>query len=180
MQPYNDLIIEFIDELSSTLRNDKTTRIYPDIMAFAFWCRKSNIYRLKNDYDESSKTRLGIGLIFHISPSNVPLNFAFSFIFGLLSGNSNIVRLPSKMFPQVYILCSVISRLLQNKKYKLVKDSTAFISYERDDRITGLISEQADGRVIWGGDETVKNLKAYQQKAGVLTLLLRTGFHFLQ
>ena len=36
MQPYNDLIIEFIDELSSTLRNDKTTRIYPDIMAFAF------------------------------------------------------------------------------------------------------------------------------------------------
>ena len=80
MQPYNDLIIEFIDELSSTLRNDKTTRIYPDIMAFAFWCRKSNIYRLKNDYDESSKTRLGIGLIFHISPSNVPLNFYFLYL----------------------------------------------------------------------------------------------------
>ena len=95
-------------------------------------------------------------MIFHISPSNVPLNFAFSFIFGLLSGNSNIVRLPSKMFPQVYILCKCKSRLLQNKKYKLVKDSTAFISYERDDRITGLISEQADGRVIWGGMKQLK------------------------
>ena len=103
MQPYNDLIIEFIDELSSTL-NDKTTRIYPDIMAFAFWCRKSNIYRLKNDYDDPSKTRLGIGLIFHISPSNVPLNFAFSFIFGLLSGNSNIVNFHLKCFLK-FIYC---------------------------------------------------------------------------
>ena len=82
------------------------------------------------------------------------------------------------MFPQVYILCSVISRLLQNKKYKLVKDSTAFISYERDDRITGLISEQADGRVIWGGDETVGKFKSLPTKSRCIDIAFADRFSF--
>ena len=36
-------------------------------------------------------------MIFHITPSNIPTNFAYSFIFGLLTGNSNIVKVPTKV-----------------------------------------------------------------------------------
>ena len=43
---------------------------------------------------------MGRGLIFHITPTNVPTNFFYSFIFSLLSGNSNIVKLPTKDFEE--------------------------------------------------------------------------------
>ena len=38
---------------------------------------------------------IGCGLALYISPSNVPMNFAYSLVFGLLSGNNNPIR-PSK------------------------------------------------------------------------------------
>ena len=38
-----------------------------------------------------------LGMIFHITPSNIPTNFAYSMIFGLINGNSNIT-VPSKKF----------------------------------------------------------------------------------
>lgn len=42
----------------------------------------------------------GRGVAFHIAPSNVAVNFAFSLAAGLLTGNANIVRLSSKPFPR--------------------------------------------------------------------------------
>ena len=38
----------------------------------------------------------------------------FGLIFGLISGNSNIIKVPSKKFDQVDIICQVISKILKN------------------------------------------------------------------
>ena len=115
--PYDELLCDFLNDLSGELRSIKEISDYPDIMAFAFWCRKSNISKLKKEFSDG-KLRLGLGTVFHIAPSNVPVNFAFSFVFGLLSGNANIVRVPSKRFPQIDIICSVIDRLFVSDKYR--------------------------------------------------------------
>ena len=48
----------------------------------------------------NNELRLGVGLAFHITPSNMPTNFAYSLLFGLLSGNSNIIKVPSRKFPE--------------------------------------------------------------------------------
>ena len=88
--PFSDISINFLDELSNVLRKSAESKIYADLMAFSFWCRKGNINKLKHDQDGKNQ-RIGRGLAFHIAPSNVPLNFGYSFIFGLLSGNSNII-----------------------------------------------------------------------------------------
>ena len=45
--------------------------------------------------------RVGRGIVFHITPSNVPLNFAYSWLSGILSGNLNIVRVASKKSEQM-------------------------------------------------------------------------------
>ena len=45
--PYDDLLCDFLNDLSGELRSIKEISDYPDIMAFSFWCRKSNIYKLK-------------------------------------------------------------------------------------------------------------------------------------
>ena len=117
------MVCGFFNDLSTDLRSNKKAKLYPDIITFAFWCRKANISRLKKDFLDG-KVRLGLGLAFHITPSNVPINFAFSFVFGMLSGNANIVRLPSKLFPQVEIICSAIDNLFRLKKYQNLNTTT--------------------------------------------------------
>ena len=156
--PYDDLLCDFLNDLSRELRSFKAISDYPDIMAFAFWCRKSNIYKFKKEFKDGT-FRIGMGVVFHIAPSNVPVNFAFSFVFGLLSGNANIVRVPSKIFPQISIICSAIDRLFAAEKYKKIKVMTAFVRYEQNDEVTNTFSANCDARLIWGGDLTIRNIR---------------------
>jgi len=156
--PYDELLCEFLNDLSSELRSKKELVAYPDIMAFAFWCRKANIAKLKKNF-EDGKARLGLGLVFHITPSNVPINFAFSFVFGLLSGNANIVRVPSKSFPQIDIICATIDRLFDYDRYKDIKTMTTFVRYEQNDEITAMFSSNCNARMIWGGDATIRGIR---------------------
>lgn len=158
LAPYQVLVCEFLNNLSSELRSDKEAAAYPDIMAFAFWCRKANIAKLKTEFKDG-KARLGLGLVLHITPSNVPVNFAFSFVFGLLSGNANVVRVPSKPFAQIDIICACLNRLFDSEKYSQIKAMTVFIRYEQNDEITSKFSANCNARIIWGGDETIRNIR---------------------
>lgn len=158
--PYNDTAVEFLDCLSKSLMK---YREYPDIVSFGFYIRKANILRLKENF-EDKHYRIGRGLIFHIAPSNVPINFAYSFLFGLLSGNTNIVKISSKEYEQVNIVCSEIEQLFQEEKFKQIKDTNAFIRYSNIDEITAYISSVSDGRVIWGGDKTITHIRKFPIK----------------
>ena len=156
--PYDNLLCDFLNDLSSQLRKCEDAGGYQDVLTFAFWCRRANIARLKEEYS-SSHARLGLGTVFHITPSNVPVNFAFSFCFGLLSGNANIVRVPTKEFPQVDIICAAIAQVFENDDYREIKIRTAFIRYEQNEEVTRLLSINCNARIIWGGDETVNSFR---------------------
>ena len=156
--PFNQQSIDFLAKLSSEIRKSKNLKEFSDLATFAFWCRKNNILSYKNKYSHFNY-RIGKGLIFHISPSNVPLNFAYSFIFGLLSGNSNIIRVPSKNFQQLDILISHIKTILEDIKFKNLYSRTAFIKYSKSSNITDHISAKCDVRLIWGGDETINEVR---------------------
>jgi hypothetical protein len=159
LEPYDDLVCEFLSDLSKELRQGDEVSTYPDIMAFSFWCRKANISKLRKEYENSGDVRLGQGVVFHIAPSNVPVNFAFSFVFGLLSGNANIVRVPSKWFPQVDIICATIQSIFARDNYRELGEMNAIVSYEQNDTITGALSATCNARVIWGGDITIRNVR---------------------
>lgn len=161
LQPFDEIQCRFLNELSQELRGLIETSQYPDIATFAFWCRAANIQKLKLAHTGAQR-RLGRGLVFHITPSNVPLNFAFSFAFGLLSGNANLVRVPTKAFPQTDLILEAIATLFARPEFHRLKDMTAFIRYEANDEVTGHFSEIADARVIWGGDETIKKIRKFQ------------------
>lgn len=156
--PYNDLACDFLNSLSAALRSDKEAKAHPDVISFAYWCRKANIARLKQEFEET-RPRLGLGLAFHIAPSNVPINFAFSFSFSLLAGNANIVRVPSKEFPQTTVVCGAIRRLCGDAKYEEIGREIAFVKYEQDDALTGAFSEICHARIIWGGDQTIQHIR---------------------
>ncbi len=156
--PYEPLVCDFLNSLSAELLQDKPAKEYPDVISFGFWCRKANITKLKEEFSET-RLRLGLGLVFHISPSNVPVNFAFSFAFSILSGNSNIVRVPSKDYPQTGIICNAITKVLYDEKFGSIAKMTAFVRYERDDEITQAFSEICNGRIIWGGTQTIRDIR---------------------
>ena len=111
--------IEFLDEISKEVLKKKENLSFQDLVAFAFWIRKKNILKLSDNYVLKDRM-VGYGLALHISPSNVPMNFAYSLVFGLLSGNNNILRLPSKKFIQTNILCNIIKKILKKKNTKLL------------------------------------------------------------
>lgn len=154
--PFDTKVCDFLSNLSKVLREDKRTKKYSDIQTFAYWIRKGHIGQLKQEY-ESDKIRLGRGMVFHIAPSNVPINFAYSLVFGMLSGNSNIVRVPSKKFPQVDLVCEAIKQVLE--EYEELKDTIAIVRYERSKEVTDYFSEVCDARVIWGGDQTINVIR---------------------
>jgi len=53
LDPFNEKIINFFSDLSKQIMKDKNLSKYPDLMAFAFFCRKANLKNLKNKLDQS-------------------------------------------------------------------------------------------------------------------------------
>jgi len=116
---FDDRIINFLNSLSKNIMSEKKSRLFPDLFSFGFWCRKENINKLKNSYN-SQNLMFGRGIAFHVCPSNVPMNFAYSLVFGLLSGNDNIIRLPSRNFDQSELLIKIIKKILKKKYLNLL------------------------------------------------------------
>ena len=175
--PFETILREFLQDLSYNLINRKESKIYPDIMAFAFWCRRANINKIKKKF-EDDHFRLGLGLVFHIAPSNVPVNFAFSFAFGLLSGNANIVRAPSKSFPQVDIICETIKAMLLHEKYEEINSMNAIVQYDQKDDLTEFISSKSNARLIWGGDETIRHIRSLSTPERCIDLAFSDRYSF--
>jgi len=172
---FGDEIIKFLNEISKVLLNDKKSKKFPDLIAFGFWCRYSNIKRLLQNYKELNN-RVGRGSVLHIAPSNVPTNFAYSMMFGLLAGNNNIVRLPSKNFFQVTILCKILKKLALRKKYKKIFKRFLLIKYENSDEISAELSRIVEARIIWGGDETINKFKSFYTQPRCIDLTFANRF----
>ena len=153
---YNKLAMNFLTDLASEIKKDKEAIKYPDLIYLMFWCHgQKKIIKPK----ENSFLAMGRGLAFHICPSNVPTNFVYSFLFGLLSGNSNIVKVPSKNFKEKIIVLKILNRLLNKKIYKALKETNQFIEYSFDEKITKDLSSICDTRIIWGGDKTINEIR---------------------
>ena len=156
-EPFSDEAVAFLQGLSTELT--KNIGNYPEVAALAFFCRKANIVQLKNKYVVDQKLRLGRGIVFHISPSNVPLNFAYSLVCGILSGNNNIVRVPSKNFEQINIVCNALQTIADTNEHTRITDRIVLVRYDRENKATGYFSSICDVRIIWGGDETINQVR---------------------
>lgn len=148
--PFSEDVIEELDALSKALMKDPQSRLYPDVVTFAFFCRRGNLLKLKEQY-ASANIRLGRGMIFHIAPSNVPVNFAYTFVAGLLAGNTNVVRVSQKQFPQVDIIIKHMHACSTQR--------VAVVRYPHESNANEVFSEVCDVRVIWGGDGTIAELR---------------------
>lgn len=161
--PFSEELIQFLNAWSRLILKSTDSRNYPDVVTFAFWIRKAKVMELRDRFMREEGCVRGRGVAFHIAPSNVAVNYAYSLVTGLLTGNANIVRIPSKEFPQVTIL----NRTLQDAliEYPQWQDEICLVRYGHDQEINDVLSQIADTRIIWGGDATIDEIRKSPLKA---------------
>lgn len=168
--------ISFLAALSKVLLQEKNNRNYPDIISFAYWCRNANLKAIENSLND--ERRIGRGLVLHIAPTNVPINFAFSLAFGLLSGNSNIVRVSENIHDQSEIVGKAIERLLSDSEHSKMRERIALVRYQRESKATATFSSVADARILWGGDQTIKEMRAIPTPARCVDVCFSDRYSF--
>jgi hypothetical protein len=152
--------VRFLADLSRCLLADSRVRDLPDVVTFAYWCRQANLTRLSAKLSSNDRFLMGLGLTFHICPSNVPINFAFSLAFGLISGNTCILRLPSRQSKTLDVLVEVIAKLVHRPEHITLLDAVMLMRFERNDLVSRFWLSVADARIVWGGDETVAYIRS--------------------
>ncbi len=167
LAPFSEAALGFLNDLSKALLREG--RAYSDVATFGFWCRRSALNQEKAGYADCA-ARVGRGVVFHSTPSNVPVNFAFSFASALLAGNASVVRLPAKDFAQVRLICDAVAALLHGAHAALAP-YLVMVKYPPVQAITDAFSALCDMRVVWGGDSTVAEMRRspLKPRAGEIT-----------
>ena len=162
LEIFSEETLSFLSDISEFLLKDPETRNYPDVATFAFFCRKANLNNIKRTKIDNLSYSIGKGIIFHITPGNVPVNFAYSLFAGLVTGNINIVKIPSKQFEQINIILKAIKTVLLQKKHNEIFSNRLYIiRYSKEDFATNFFSSFCDVRIIWGGDQTINEIRKF-------------------
>lgn len=161
-QPFDSRAVEFIKRFSQNLLTADGVRQHPELAALGHWFRGANLHQLAQKYptDTGSALVLGRGLAFHVAPSNVDSVFMYSWMLSLLAGNVNVVRVSQKASPAQNFLITVLAQTLAEDVGAPVQGRIVLLTYPHDDAITGVLSDACHLRVVWGGDSTVRKLRA--------------------
>ncbi|SDY09758.1 Acyl-CoA reductase (LuxC) [Ruminococcaceae bacterium YAD3003] len=157
---FSDIAVGFLADLSKELLSIPNIREHLDVMSYAYWIRKASIEKEKQKYN-LREYRLGRGVAFHIAPSNVPVNFAVSMTSSLLAGNITVIRVSNKEFVEVSTICDAINRVLAKEEFAMMRSYICIIRYEHSDEITAFLSSICDVRIIWGGNNTIAQIRKY-------------------
>lgn len=158
MEPFSEKILDFCEAVSKRLMAAPGEKSYPDAVSLGFWLRKGSAETLKKRFCvQDGNMHLARGVVFHVTPSNVPVNFAYSLFAGLLCGNANIVRVPSKNFPQVSVIISAIKEALES--YPCMAPYICLLRYGHEKEISSYLSSLCDVRMVWGGDAAVNEIR---------------------
>lgn len=150
LQSFEPITLSFFDEVSKRILSSSDARTYPDLASFAFGCRIRNLEKIKKESNTESGFLSGRGVSLHFTPSNVPLNFAYSLFSALLAGNICLVRMSSKDFPQANALNRVFRELLSENRFERLRSRIGIFKYAHDQEVTRYLTELCDIRVIWG------------------------------
>ena len=162
LPPFDPLVIDFIDAVSKAVLLDNAMRNMPEMAAVAHWMRKGHISEILAAFEERRGSRLWLarGIAVHFAPSNVDSIFLYSWFLSMLVGNANIVRLSQRRGEQVGLLLEKINLIFEQERFNPVKQRNMVLAYEHEDEITAQLSQCCHLRVLWGGDESIRRLRA--------------------
>lgn len=172
-KPFSDDAVDFLAALSDKIRGLSRREAGEELRTLGFWLRRAHLLGYAAEYQKRHENpRLGMGISFHIAPSNVPLLFAYTCAIGLLAGNSCRVRISGREAENsgAGTFLRLVEELLAGE-FAAMRQRISFVTYDsaRSD-LTELFSAECGARVIWGGDETVRRVRAIPMKAQAVEL----------
>lgn len=167
---FSDRVLHFFDCLSKSLMRSSEAKKYPDVIAYAFWIRRTSLEKVREQY-RSDAQKMGRGVAFQIAPSNIPVQFAVSMTYVLTAGNASVVRISDKRFAQVDIICEAIASVLKDSCPEMAP-YLCVIRYPHDDETTQVLTQMCDIRMIWGGNRTIAQIR----KATINARCIDLGF----
>ncbi len=175
---FDERSISFIQKFSSILLKYPNIKKYPDLVALAYWFRRSNLFKLKQNYNNTNDyIRLGRGISLHIAPSNVDTIFVYSFFLSLLAGNLSFIRVSQNESPQLNIILKVFHDIYSSGD---TETAARFVicTYPHESEATKILSNNCELRIIWGGDDTVRTITSIPLKPTALEIKFpnRTSF----
>jgi hypothetical protein len=161
-EPFSEKRLGDLAALSRAIVENPATRRDSGCVALAHWLRAASMKAIADAHPIAphggAYVRTCAGLVFHIAPSNVDTMFAYSWALAHLCGNVSIVRLPSARGGVLEALLDVFAGL--DAERPGMAAASAFVGYGHDDAITARIGAACDQRIVWGGDETVRRIRA--------------------
>jgi hypothetical protein len=169
MAPFSPQVLTFLQTLSAHLLKDPTCRAHPELTALGFWLRKANIAVYIDQYvggqQQNKAISKALGVVVHFTPANVDTMFVYSWVCSLLMGNINIVRVASAESQLRNCLLASIEQIISQQEFASLSKRNCFVQYDKSSDVSRQLSQLADARVIWGGDDSVQAIRALPGKA---------------
>lgn len=156
---FSEKVIKLFSLISKDILNFNKINNFPDLASYGFFCRKKNLDSLKKKYHFHISERGGRGLALHFTPSNVPLNFAYSLFFSLITGNATILRIGKNDYEQSKIFLKILKKRLNLNLFSSLSKKILIINYEKNDEINNYLSENCEIRIIWGGNNSINEIR---------------------
>ncbi len=155
---FEDTIVKALSALSSELMKPEF-RPYPDVVSLGFFCRSASLSRMARAHADTGGNRIGRGVSAHYTPSNIPLNFCYSMIAGLLAGNVCAVRLSERTSVEADRVIEKLEAVLVRPEFKEVRNRIYLFRCAPSDENNAYLASISDVRVLWGGDETIDTIR---------------------
>lgn len=162
LTPFGETVVSFVEAFSKRLLVSPGARRFPELAALAFWMRRSSLERLRIRALENERIYTARGTAFHVAPANVDTIFVYSWFLSLLCGNRNIVRVSAKPSPQSVLLFELMGELLAQPEFAPIRERSLVVRYGHDAQVNELFSSNCDIRIIWGGDQSVREIRKAQ------------------
>ena len=162
-EPFSTGRRQTLAQLSRLILHDPVLRADAASVALGYWLRRANVDSLAENFERRQRAApdtvfVPAGRVFHVAPGNVDTVFVYSWALSYLCGNQNVVRVSSSQNDLQSRLLALLSQLMRDDAE--LAAGNRFCTYEHDERINEALSLWSTHRVLWGGDETVTQLRA--------------------
>lgn len=178
MRPFEPLCLAFIQEVSNSIMSNKELISYIEASALAHWLCERNLKEIYQYYESKRQGKIWLprGVVLHFPSSNVDSVCIYSWFLSLLVGNINIIRLSQKRSAQIKLLLDMLNSILEQERFKAIRERSLVISYGHEEVITKELSQYCHVRVIWGGDETIRQIRTIPLPPRAIELVFADRF----
>ena len=152
----------FLIAFSRRLLRPDLARRHPELGSLGFFLRKGELAGAVERLGDgvAGQRRAPRGLVVHFPPANVDTIFVYSWALSALAGNHNIVRVSARAAGAAQAVLEALNDVLADA-HPAIGQTQRMVTYDRDDAVTGALIGACDLRVLWGGDQSVNELRRH-------------------